>query len=94
MFSYFLRRYSFLFYRGKILILIHIQSEGWQIIIEKDNIEQNDEKSPSQQKLSMDGDGNRAEQKKKLLKNEYGDYAFREKKSKCLSFCCTDLLNY
>lgn len=42
----------------------------------------------------MDGDGNRAEQKKKLLKNEYGDYAFREKKSKCLSFCCTDLLNY
>ena len=57
-------------------------------------IQQNIEKSPSRQKLSMVWQWNRIEKTKKLPKSEWSDYTFREKKSEYLSYCCIDLQIY
>lgn len=52
---------------------------------------QDTEKSPSKQKLSMVWQWNRIERTKKLPKNEWLDYAFREKNQ---SICCVVVLTY
>ena len=54
-------------------------------------IQQNIEKSPSEQKLSKVCQWSRIGKTKKLPKCEWSDFAFREKKSEYLSYCCADV---
>ena len=54
-------------------------------------IQQNIEKSPSEQKLSKVCQWSRIGKTKKLPKCEWSDFAFREKKSEYLSYRCADV---